>query len=489
MNTSIIYEQFEEIVKQSPAWTAIVEKEQSWTYEQLDRRICTIAGNFPSKADFIGIVTDHGADQIASIFAVLKTGAAYVPAEPDFPEERIRFMMKESGVGFIITQRKYQEKLEGFPLLFLEELKEKESVPTESCVARPESLAYVLYTSGFTGVPKGVCVTNANVCHYVRAFQQEFHPAAGDIMLQYSVCSFDIFVEEVFITLLSGAALAIPDGRARADIVSMMEFVREKRVTIISGFPYLLMEMNKLEKIPDSLQLLISGGDILRESYVNNLLPQVTVYNTYGPSETTVCCSYFCCNGQKALDDGTYPVGKAVSGTRLELLDDKLNPVPAGTVGEICIAGDGVSGGYLDKSKNEMFVTGADRRPLYRSGDLGRLLPDGNLAFLHRRDSQVMILGKRVEPEEVENVLCDCEEVQTAVICPCTDEQGLPYLTAYVVPGEKEFVLSEVKKKLLRYLTSFMIPEFFVLVDHIPLTPNGKPDLKSLPLVLKEGDC
>ncbi|MCD8197362.1 MAG: amino acid adenylation domain-containing protein [Lachnospiraceae bacterium] len=489
MSNSIIYEQLKKVVKQSPARTAIVEKELSLTYEQLDRRICTIEGNFPSRADFIGIVTDHGADQIASILAVLKTGAAYVPAEPDFPEERIRFMMKESGVGFLITQRKYQEKLEGFPLLFLEDIKEGESTPTEDCAARQESLAYVLYTSGSTGVPKGVCMTNANVCHYVRAFRQEFHPAAGDIMLQYSVCSFDIFVEEVFTTLLSGAALAIPDGRARADIVSLMEYVQEKQVTIISGFPYLLMEMNELEEIPSSLRLLISGGDVLRESYVNHLLPQVTVYNTYGPSETTVCCSYFCCNGQKALDDGTYPVGKAVPGTRMELLDEKMNPVPAGSVGEICIAGDGVSGGYLDKSKNEMFVTGADGKPLYRSGDLGRLLPDGNLAFLHRRDSQVMILGKRVEPEEVENVLCDCEEVQTAVVCPCTDEQGLSYLTAYVVPEDEKFVLSEVKKKLSRYLTSFMIPEFFVLMDHIPLTPNGKPDLKSLPLVLKEGDC
>ncbi|MCD8348681.1 MAG: amino acid adenylation domain-containing protein [Lachnospiraceae bacterium] len=515
---SVIYEQFKKVAEKSPAQTAIVEDKRTLTYRELDQRIQMIEKKFPNvetpradgaKGICIGIVADHGIDQIASIFAVLKTGAAYVPAEPDFPEERIRFMMKESSVSFIITQRKYQDKLQGFPLLFLEEVTEKipsclsaEKMAADAAAeilsaqgddagtgraALPDSLAYILYTSGSTGVPKGVCVTNANVCHYVRAFQHEFHPAAGDVMLQYSVCSFDIFVEEVFTTLLSGAALAIPGGAARADIQSLMDFVREKKVTIISGFPYLLMEMNELEAIPSSLRLLISGGDILRESYVNHLLPQVMVYNTYGPSETTVCCSYFRCNGQKALEDGTYPIGNAVPGSQIEILDDNLNPVPDGSTGEICILGDGVSNGYLDKSKNKMFATSADGRPLYRSGDLGYLLPDGNLAFLHRRDSQVMILGKRVEPEEVENVLCDCDEVQTAVVRPFTDEHGLSYLTAYVVPESTKFVLSEVKKKLSRYLTSFMIPEFFVIMDHIPLTPNGKPDLDSLPVVLKEG--
>lgn len=513
MSRSIIYEQFEEVVKQSPSQIAVVEDGQTLTYGQLNDRVCTIVGNFQlmetpasnnsrqntlplktfhtgdSRAKFTGIVMDHGADQIASILAVLKSGAAYVPAEPDFPEERIRFMMKESGVDFIITHRKYQERLNGFPLLFLEDMKEQISMPSGTAEVDSSSLAYVLYTSGSTGVPKGVSVTNANVCHYVRAFQHEFHPVPGDIMLQYSVCSFDIFVEEVFATLLSGAALAIPKEQERENIQSLMSFVRKYNVTIISGFPYLLMEMNELDEIPSCLRLLISGGDILRENYVSRLLPQVTVYNTYGPSETTVCCCYFCCNGQKSMEDGTYPIGKAVSGSEIVLMDEDLNPVPSGSVGEICISGDGVSNGYLDKRKNKMFAKGANGKTLYRSGDLGLFLPDGNLAFLHRKDSQVMIFGKRVELGEVENVLCSLEEVETAVVCPFTDEHGLSYLTAYVVvPEGSEFVLSVIKEKMRRYLTSFMIPEFFVILDHIPLTPNGKPDLKSLPVVLKEGE-
>ncbi|MCD8118722.1 MAG: amino acid adenylation domain-containing protein [Lachnospiraceae bacterium] len=505
MRSRNIYDNFKEIVEKTPNQTAIVEEDRALTYAQLDRRGGVIASGFPSREKFIGIVVDHGADLVASILAVLKTGAAYVPAEPDFPEERIRFMMKESGVGFVLTQKKYREKLQGMPLLFLEDLVDHATVQTAKQTAYDamadttaaesdtegavggDSLAYVLYTSGSTGVPKGVCVTNANVCHYVRAFQKEFRPAVGDVMLQYSVCSFDIFVEEVFTTLLSGTALAIPADHTKADMNYLMDFVREKKVTIISGFPYLMMEMNRLPEIPSSLRLLISGGDVLRESYVDHLLPQVTVYNTYGPSETTVCCSYFRCNGEKALEDGTYPVGRPVTGAEIYLLDEDGNPVSEGSVGEICIAGEGVSKGYLDPAKNQMYFMGEDGKRAYRSGDLGQMLPDGNLAFLHRKDSQVMILGKRVEPEEVENVLCDCEEVQTAVVRPNTDEHGLSYLTAYVVPETDRFVLSEVRQKLSRYLTPYMIPEYFVILDHIPLTPNGKPDLKSLPVVLKEG--
>lgn len=487
MSNSTVYECFKEIVSRFPEQIAVTQRNKSLTYSELDRRIDMIAGNFPSQEKFIGIVADHTADFIASIFAVLKSGAAYVPAEPDFPEERIRFMMDESNVGFIITQRKYREKLKGFQLFFLDDEMKNPPIREICNPLLPKSVAYVLYTSGSTGVPKGVCVTNANVCHYVRAFCNEFKPTCEDTMLQYSVCSFDIFVEEVFTTLLSAATLAIPDAHDREDINSLMKFITKYNVTMLSGFPYLLMEMNKLEKIPSCLRLLISGGDILRESYIDRLLPQVTIYNSYGPSETTVCCSYFHCNGQKALKDGTYPIGKAVLGTKIEVLDDNGKPVADGTVGEICISGEGVSNGYTDQSKNKMFIIGADGKTIYRSGDLGYLLPNGDLAFLHRKDSQIMILGKRVEPEEVENILCDCDEIQTAVVCPFTDEHGLYYLTAYVVPQGTDFVLSKLRQKLSRYLPSFMIPEFFVVLSHIPLTPNGKPDVKNLPIVLKEG--
>ena len=172
-------------------------------------------------------------------------------------------------------------------------------------------------------------------------------------MLQYSVCSFDIFVEEVFTTLLSGAALAIPSAKTKENIHTLMDFVEKNNVTEISGFPYLLLEMNHLPSIPECIRLLISGGDVLRASYVTNLLDKAEIYNTYGPSETTVCASYFRCNDTIPLQDETYPVGKPVLGTQIEILNEHMVPVKPGEIGEICILGDGVSAGYTGSRKRE----------------------------------------------------------------------------------------------------------------------------------------
>ncbi len=486
-----IYGLFQEIVKEHGQEPAIIEDNRTLTFEELSSMVDRIACSFPKEIHSVGVVMRHRAEMIASLLAILKCGGRYIPAEPTFPTGRIHDMMKESDVDFVLTERAFANKLEGFPTRNTD--CEICSVETPSwkrdAVDDPDRPAYVLYTSGTTGRPKGVCVTNHNVCHYVRAFADEFHPAPGDIMLQYSVCSFDIFVEEVFASLLNGAALAIPSDEDKADIHTLMNFVDRHHVTMLSGFPYLLAEINHLPQIPSSLRLLISGGDVLRGVYVDHLLDKATVYNTYGPSETTVCAAYYCCNKGKVLDDGTYPVGHPVKGTSIRILDQQGNEVPQGQTGEICIYGDGVSKGYIGDhaEENKAFERQSDGSLMYRSGDLGYVLPDGNIAFLHRKDTQIMIYGKRVEVAEVESRLYQCDDVQQAVVRAYKDEDGLAYMIAYVVPEDSNLKVSKIRKELSENLTSFMIPDYFVEMKQIPHNANGKPDDSRLPVVMKAG--
>ena len=471
-----IYSYFKETADKYPEKPAIIEDDRTLTFSQLDRMVDAIAIKFYDRQPkSVGIVMHHGAEQIAAMLAVLKSGAFYVPAEPSLPQERIDYMMQSAGVDFIINDN------------YCKHLKSADRTMADR--SEPDSLAYVLYTSGTSGKPKGVSVENHSVVNYCEAFEAEFKTGPGDVMLQYSVCSFDIFVEEVYTTLLNGAALCIPSHAIHnGTLTGLLKFAERHGVTIIDGFPYLLAEMNKLDYIPKSIKLIISGGDVIRASYITRLKDLgIKIYNTYGPSETTVCSNYFRVDNAEPLEDGTFPVGKAVKGVEVKILDKELKEVPKGTIGEICIFGEGVSRGYINNAPEQAnFVTMADGTRMYRSGDLGYELPDGNIAFLHRRDDQVMILGKRVEPEEVENVLNTCPQVERGVVRALLDDNDLHYLTAYIIPKEGA-KLKEIRKYLSDRLTGFMIPEFFVKVKEIPLTRRGKVDVEALPVVMKEG--
>ncbi len=486
MNMNTIISAFESMVRQDPAAPAVFDRHRQLSREALSRLADTIADQLPPDSRRVGIIMDHSVEMIAAVLAVLKRGAAYVPSEPGFPRERIRYMMQDAAVDAVITQKKYAGLTDRGPVLLVEQGHPVDpGAPRAAAAAVNDGPAYILYTSGTTGKPKGVAVTNDNVLHYIRAFRKEFRPDAGDTILQYSVCSFDIFVEEVFGALLSGSVLAIPSPEDKRNVESLMHYVNKNRVSIISGFPYLLQEMNGLPAIPGSLRLLISGGDVLRASYVDRLISRVTVYNTYGPSETTVCAAYYNCSVGRALPDGTYPVGTPVQGAEILILDDQGNEVPRGGTGELCILGGGVSLGYTGnrQRENEAFQTREDGRRMYHSGDLGYYLPDGNIAFLHRKDTQVMIMGKRVEVSEVENVLLQSGLVHRACVCPKTDENQLSYMAAYIVKRDGGVTEAQIRNYLSAYLVDFMIPEIFVELPCLPLNANGKVDKAALPAV------
>ncbi|MCH5241301.1 MAG: amino acid adenylation domain-containing protein [Muribaculaceae bacterium] len=478
MKALTIYGRFKEIADKFPDKPAVIQDDLTVSFSQLDNLVDRIMSKFYNQDhNFIGIVMGHGVNQIAAMLAVLKSGAAYIPAEPVLPKARIDYMMKNAGVSLIINE----EFCKDLPPV---------SKPLSNR-STPDGIAYVLYTSGTTGKPKGVMIENHSVVNYAEAFEEEMKIGPGDVMLQYSVCSFDIFVEEVFATLLNGCAIAIPTHEIHeGPIEGLMEFCKRHHVTILDGFPYFVADINhKPDIMPDSVNLIISGGDVVRANYITNLKNRgVRIYNTYGPSETTVCSNYFRIDNADALDDGTFPVGKAVKGVQVKILDKNLKEVADGEIGEICIFGEGVGHGYLGNPPEQInYVTLPDGTRFYRSGDLGYVLPDGNLAFLHRRDDQVMILGRRVEPEEVENVLNEYKEIDRGIVRAFKDEAGLHYLVAYIVPNVG-FTLSGLKKWLESKLVNFMIPEFYVSMHHIPVTKRGKVDVEALPVVLKEGD-
>ena len=473
MEIDTIYGRFRKWVTCQPDAVAVTEDGRTVTYGELDNMANAIMSKFyGDKYMNIGIVMSHSAEMIAAMLAVLKSGAAYVPAEPSLPAERIDYMMREAGVGLVITDD------------YCRDLPPQAEPLTDRSEA--DGVAYILYTSGTSGRPKGVMVENRNVVNYAEAFEKEFHVGPGDVMLQYSVCSFDIFVEEVFTTLLNGATLAIPSEEVHeGNLSDLMAFCERHGVTEISGFPYLLADMNRYHCYPSKLRLLISGGDVIRAAYITWLKDRdFVIYNTYGPSETTVCATYFRVDDANPLDDGTYLIGKPVHGVEVRILDKDMRELPDGVPGEICILGAGVSRGYLgDPPEQKNFVTLGDGTRVYRSGDLGYRAPDGNISFLRRKDRQVMILGKRVEPEEVENVLNESPCVERGIVRAFIDEQGL----AYFVPSHKNCRLSRIKNFLRSRLADFMVPEFFVNMDEIPLTVRGKVNDRALPVVMKEG--
>lgn len=462
-----------------------------YTYGDIDHMARAIRSLFAiERPQRVGILMNHGPRQVASILAVVSAGAAYVAVEPSLPGTRIRRIFKEADVDFVITGRSNAVRVLKYKPLVLpprEKLLTMAAQPQPAEVT-PTTPAYILYTATRSGKRKGVVVENDNVTHYVHAFQHEFKIGPGDVMLQSSVCGFDTFVEELFVTLLSGAALAILPESNRGDIRSIVDFCDRTGVTAICGFTSMVDAMNALERVPEKLRLVISNGEALRPANIAWLKDKTTIYYSYGLSETTVRAAWQRCdNYPLASDEEFYPIGRPIEGMEIAILNENLEPVAQGEPGEISILGDGVARGYVGEDDESSFATMPDGRRVYLTGDIGSW--DGHtFHFIEHADRSVTIEGRDVRCSEVENALRQNPDVENGVVCSFTDSKGKPYLVAYFTAkcAKAGVSLSGLRRHMKSLLAWFKVPEYYVQMPSLPTKRNGKVNIKALPHVLKD---
>jgi len=501
---------FEEQAQQSPDSTAVEFEGRKITYRDLNVRANQL-GNYLKTFGVgpevcVGLCMERSLDMIVALLGILKAGGAYVPVDPQYPSERLEFMFTDSAVPVILTQKKIRPLIPAGSarVICIDEDFENFARNTNGVYRKnflsgvtPEHLAYVIYTSGTSGQPKGVMVEHRALLNFVMAAAETYAVSAYDRVLQFASLSFDAAAEEIFPCLLSGATLVLRTDHMISSAETFLDACRALSLTVLdlptAYWHQLAAHLNQPAEIPSSLRLVIIGGERVKPEQVklwNQKVGQaVTLINTYGPTESTVVASLYTVSGQEnpgaVLQE--IPIGKPLPNTTLLVLDEQLQPVPAGIPGELCIGGAGLARGYLNQPDltKEKFIEYplADGKTirLYRTGDLVRCRPDGQLEFKGRTDRQVKIRGFRVELKEIESVLAQIPHVLENVVTFHDDPSGQTRLSAYIVSNFPELNARSVQEYLKGKLPAFMVPSFFIFVDQIPLTVNGKVDLARLP--------
>ncbi|WBW99494.1 non-ribosomal peptide synthetase [Oceanirhabdus sp. W0125-5] len=474
---------FEKQVKETPNNIAVVCNNQSITYEELNNRANQLARvldkNGIGEESIVAIIMGRSIARIVSLLAIIKVGGAYLPIERNNPIARINYMLKDSKSKLLIMDQGNIEKLEyeNNILVYDESLYKNQLTCNLDKNIDNYNLAYIIYTSGTSGNPKGVMVEHKNLSVYVDAFLNQFRCTGSDRMLQQASYAFDTYVEELYPMLLTGGTIVVAQEEDVLDARQLAKLIYEERITIISVSPHLLNELNKYLKECD-VHTFISGGDVLKKEYITNLIDIGNVYNTYGPTETTVCATYHKCSKLSK----TIPIGKPIKNYRVYIMDDYLQLCPIGVVGEICIAGKGVTRGYLNNKEktDKSFIDCVYKQErLYRTGDLGKWTEDGNIEYIGRKDQQVNLRGYRIELQEIERKILMVKEI-TDVVVINSGKDANQYLCAYIV-AKRKVLVEEIKKHLVQHLPIYMIPTYFVMIDKIPLNNSGKVDKKALP--------
>ena len=461
------------------------------TYGELDARAEALAvrliGNGISVGDFVGVLMDRSEHLVVALLGVLKTGAAYVPLDPHYPEDRIAFILESAGVAALVTddsQRSSAEELHSKVVNCGEDL-------DSSAAARLQldgipSLAYVIYTSGSTGKPKGVAVTHRNVVNFLNSMAETPGIEKNDTLLAVTTLSFDISILELFLPLFQGATVYVATRDDAMDASALAQIIDTHGVTVMQATPA-TWEMLLAGGWSGSSRLkALCGGEAFPRQLADNLLGLVSeVWNMYGPTETTIWSSI----AKVEPSERPVPIGSPIANTALHVLDRNLEPVPIGAVGELHIGGAGVAFGYLNQEEltNERFVPDPfDDDPearLYKTGDLARYRENGILECLGRIDNQVKIRGFRIELEEIEAALQAHEQVAQVVVTAAQSSRkdGFDSLVAHYVLNESRAVThTKLRAHLRASLPEYMIPQHYNEHDQFPLTPNNKVDRKAL---------
>ncbi|WP_291567208.1 non-ribosomal peptide synthetase [Clostridium sp. UBA2485] len=486
-----IYELFEAQVEKMPDNIAVVFEDKSLTYRELNERANSLARVLRDKAvkadSIVGIMLERSIEMIVGIMGILKAGGAYLPIDLDYPKERIEYMLSDSGSKLLLSQKKFVENVEfnGESIdVFNEDLFINDSSNLNK-INYSTNLAYVIYTSGTTGNPKGVMIEHRTLNNYVEYAKNNYSIEEELYMPLYTSVSFDLTVTSVFTPLISGKSIIIYN-ETEPDSLTKAVFSGENQ-SVIKLTPAHLSLLKEIKTVNKSIKRLIVGGETLTEKLAKQISGlfenKIEIINEYGPTEATVGCIVHKYNYRNKYRNSVL-IGKPISNTKIYILDINNKLLPIGVVGEIYIGGDVLARGYLNREEltREKFIENPFEpgTKMYKTGDLARWLPDGNIEFLGRIDNQVKIRGFRIELGEIENRLLEHEDVKEAAVLVKENKDGEKYICAYVV-SDKKFQELDLKGYLKETLPEYMIPAYFMELEKMPLTTNGKLDRRALP--------
>jgi len=502
----LVQRMFEAQVERTPEAVAAIFEDRQMTYRELNARANQLARHLRKLGvgpqTQVGLCLERDLSLIAGVLGVLKAGAAYVPLDPEYPRERLRFMIENARAPVVLTQTKLAGRLPDHGALVVaidsdwDRIAQEPAGNLEGCAAG-DDLAYIIYTSGSTGTPKGVMIQHRSLANYIGHVVDAFAMEPGDRLLQFSSISFDTAAEEIYTPLVRGATLVLRNDEMIGSVPRFLEACRDWKVTVLdlpTAYWHVLVEgvaSGGLE-FPPCVRLVIIGGeraDPQRLVEWSQLGRRPKLINTYGPTESTIAATICDLGDWEPAGDGLEeaPIGAAVSNSDAYVLDDRLDLVPLEVSGELCLGGRGLAVGYLDRPDltAERFVpnpfSDEPGARLYRTGDWVRRLADGNLEFLGRIDHQVKFRGYRIELKEIGTNLAAHPAVSAAVAMLREDAPGQQRLVGYVVLRANEAAPADLREFLQQKLPAYMVPSAFVSLDTLPLTINRKVDLAALP--------